>query len=70
MLDNPEILDMIRKSLVDRLKEMKSAKIDRKSGVAIGGMPSDQELKERFARALSHESYKMADEILKNIGEK
>lgn len=70
MLDNPEIIDMLRESFVKRQKEIKSALINRKSGKAIGGLPSDKELKERFARAMSHESYKMADEILKTIGEK
>ena len=70
MLDNPEIIDMLRESFLKRDKEIKLALIYRKSGKAIGGLPSDKKLKEKFARAMSHESYKMADEILKTIGEK
>ena len=70
MLDNPEIIDMLKKSFTKKHKEIKSARIDRKSGIAIVKMPSDKELKEKFARVMSHESYKMADEILKTIGEK
>jgi len=69
MLENPEITDMLRKSFVKRRKEIKSTLIDRKLGLDVGGIPTEQELKERFARAISHESYKMADEILKIIGE-
>jgi hypothetical protein len=70
MLDNPEIIDMLRESFLKQQKEIKLALIDRKSGKAIGGLPSDKKLKEKFTRAMSHESYKMADEILKTIGEK
>jgi len=70
MLENPEITDMLRKSFVKRRKEIKSILIDRKLGLDVGSIPTEKELKERFARAISHESYKMADEILKTIGEK
>lgn len=69
MLDNPKIIEMLRDSFKKRAHEIKSTLIDRKSGMATGGLPSDKELKEKFARAISHESYQMADKILKSIGE-
>lgn len=67
MLENPRIINMLRDSFKKRHRETKKALILRKAGKTIINLPTDKELKEKFARAIAHESYKMADQVIKNI---